>query len=110
MLPSLGSTSRPAEVPHFLPAGSSPQLRVTLGAGFGNPSPVIGLATLVCADSVAPENVARESTLTNAIVRAIAPAPSVSRIRVDIGPPLRLQNSTSAIGSQLSAIGFRARG
>ena len=37
--------SRPADVPHLRPAGSSPQLRVTFGAGFGSPSPVIGLAT-----------------------------------------------------------------
>src|ERR1041384_968532 len=34
--------SMPAVVPHFLPAGSWPQLRLTCGAGFGNPWPVIG--------------------------------------------------------------------
>jgi len=34
--------------------GSWPQLRVTFGAGFGNPSPVIGFPTLVCDESVTP--------------------------------------------------------
>src|SRR4051812_25426865 len=43
MLPSFGSRSSPADVPHLRPAGSSPQLRVTFGAGFGSPSPVMGL-------------------------------------------------------------------
>src|SRR5216684_927361 len=47
MLPSMGSTSIPAVVPHFRPAGSSPQFRVTIGAGFGSPSPVIGLPVAV---------------------------------------------------------------
>src|SRR5215212_3103682 len=48
MLPSFGSTSRPADVPHLRPAGSSPQLRVTFGAGFGSPSPVTGLGAFDC--------------------------------------------------------------
>src|SRR6185503_14480791 len=42
MLPSVGSTSMPADEPHFLPSGSLPQFAVTIGAGFGRPSPVIG--------------------------------------------------------------------
>ena len=56
----------PAVVPHFRPAGSWPQLRVTFGAGFGSPSPVIGFATFAadCAD-----NVARESGLLYAVSR-----------------------------------------
>ena len=56
MWPSFGSMSRPADVPHFRPAGSSPQLRVTFGAGFGSPSPVMGFATFAApcaADNVA---------------------------------------------------------
>src|SRR5215470_10631006 len=47
MLPSMGSTSMPAVVPHFRPDGSRPQFRVTTGAGFGSPSPVIGLPVVV---------------------------------------------------------------
>src|ERR1700730_9122497 len=47
MLPSMGSTSMPAVVPHLRPAGSAPQLRVTTGAGFCSPSPVIGLPVVV---------------------------------------------------------------
>src|SRR5688500_2222259 len=52
--PSLGSMSSPAEVPHFRPAGSSPQFLVTLGAGFSSPSPVMEFATFPapCADKV----------------------------------------------------------
>ena len=48
----------PAVVPHLRPAGSWPQLRVTFGAGFGSPSPVIGFATFAadCADNVARES------------------------------------------------------
>ena len=38
-----------ADVPHFRPAGSSPQLWVTLGAGFGSPSPVMKFPTLAWA-------------------------------------------------------------
>src|SRR5262245_51614343 len=46
MLPSIGSISMPADVPHFRPAGSLPQFWVTIGAGLGRPSPVIGLPTV----------------------------------------------------------------
>src|SRR5262245_5847306 len=46
MLPSIGSISMPADVPHFLPEGSLPQFWVTIGAGLGRPSPVIGLPTV----------------------------------------------------------------
>src|SRR6266545_1841473 len=78
--------SRPADVPHLRPAGSSPQLRVTFGAGFGSPSPVIGFATFAadCAD-----NVARESGLLYAVNRKTAQAPIVEiRIRgVVMTPP-----------------------
>src|SRR5262245_1859198 len=42
-LPSFGSMSMPAVVPHCLPAGSWPQFFVTFGAGLGNPWPVIAL-------------------------------------------------------------------
>src|SRR5689334_1243852 len=52
MLPSFGSMSSPADVPHLRPAGSSPQLRVTFGAGFGSPSPVTGFGAFDCAESV----------------------------------------------------------
>src|SRR5688500_13817770 len=45
MLPSFGSTSIPALVPHVRPAGSSPQFLVTFGVGLGNPSPVMKLPT-----------------------------------------------------------------
>src|SRR3954465_14848371 len=72
MLPSFGSMSMPADVPHLRPAGNSPQLRVTFGAGFGSPSPVIGLATFVCAD-----NVARELELPYVISRKTAHALNV---------------------------------
>src|SRR5215208_218435 len=74
MLPSFGSTSSPAEVPHLRPAGSSPQLRVTFGAGFGSPSPVIGFATFAadCAD-----NVTREAGLLYAVSNKTAQAPTV---------------------------------
>src|SRR6185369_15015291 len=44
-LPSFGSMSIPAVVPHFRPAGSWPQFLVTLGAGFGSPWPVIVFGT-----------------------------------------------------------------
>ena len=43
MCPSFGSISMPAVDPHSLPEGNSPQLAITVGAGFGRPSPVIGL-------------------------------------------------------------------
>src|SRR3954449_7854667 len=74
MLPSFGSMSMPADVPHLRPAGSSPQLRVTFGAGFGSPSPVIGFAAFaaVCADTEAPE-----SELTSAVNSNTAQAPKV---------------------------------
>src|SRR5262245_58107975 len=42
MLPSVGSISMPADVPHFLPSGSLPQFGVVTGTGFGSPAPVIG--------------------------------------------------------------------
>src|SRR3954465_7133631 len=74
MLPSFGSMSMPADVPHLRPAGSSPQLRVTFGAGFGSPSPVIGFAAFVavCADTEAPE-----SEVTSAVNSNTAQAPKV---------------------------------
>ena len=87
MLPSFGSTSSPADVPHFRPAGSSPQLRVTFGAGFGSPSPVMGFATFVCAD-----NGARELGTLYAISRKTAQAPNVESTSRDvaIAPPRKL--------------------
>src|SRR2546427_4007643 len=77
--------SSPADVPHFRPAGSSPQLRVTFGAGFGSPSPVMGFPTFAagCAD-----NVARESRLPYAVSRKTAQANVENRIRgVGMTPP-----------------------
>src|SRR6267378_3274692 len=52
-LPSIGSISMPAVVPQERPAGSWPQFRVTFGAGFGNPWPVIGLDAGVAAAAAA---------------------------------------------------------
>ena len=43
MCPSIGAMSIPAVEPHSRPSGSVPQFAVTVGAGFGSPSPVIGL-------------------------------------------------------------------
>ena len=43
MCPSIGSMSMPAVEPHSRPSGKVPQFRVTVGAGFGSPAPVIGL-------------------------------------------------------------------
>src|SRR5215218_10271740 len=76
MLPSFGSTSSPADVPHLRPAGSSPQLRVTLGAGFGRPSPVIGLATFPWAEV---------GTFGPALAKAVHTAP-VTKARSSIFP------------------------
>jgi hypothetical protein len=39
--------SMPAVEPHSRPAGKSPQFAVTIGAGFGRPSPVIGFPETV---------------------------------------------------------------
>src|SRR5256885_9633852 len=85
MMPSLGSMSRPADVPHLRPAGSSPQLRVTFGAGFGSPSPVIGFPAFAadCADSVA-DGVRRESVRLYAVSRRTAQANVEESIR-DLG-------------------------
>src|SRR5262245_35246495 len=85
MFPSFGSRSRPADVPHLRPAGNSPQFRVTFGAGFGRPSPVMGFPTFAaCADSVA-----RELEMAYAAVSASAQTPMVeSRIRgAGMAPP-----------------------
>src|SRR3954468_5392179 len=83
MLPSFGSMSMPADVPHLRPAGSSPQLRVTFGAGFGSPSPVIGLAVFAaaCAASDAPA-----SELTSAVSSSTAQAPIVGTRGVMTSP------------------------
>ena len=45
MWPSIGSMSIPAVEPHSRPSGNVPQFAVTVGAGFGSLSPVIGLPT-----------------------------------------------------------------
>src|SRR5580765_1540464 len=90
ILPSFGSISRPADVPHLRPAGNSPQLRVTFGAGFGSPSPVIGFAAFAadCAD-----NVARESGLLYAVSRKRAQAPNMEIRILGVGmtPPRKFQ-------------------
>src|SRR6478735_566749 len=49
-LPSFGSMSRPALVPHVRPAGNWPQFLVTVGFGFGKPWPVTTF--VVAADRV----------------------------------------------------------
>src|SRR5262245_21926384 len=86
MLPSFGSTSIPADVPHFRPAGSSPQLRVTFGAGFGRPSPVMGFATLApCAETVARVPKALHAATANT---AQAPRAKSPVFGVDMRPPL----------------------
>src|SRR5258705_5593878 len=91
MFPSFGSTSRPADVPHFRPAGSSPQLRVTFGAGFGSPSPVMGFVTFVapCAHNVFEPS----PQLIEAVKTKTTQAPNVeSRIRgVGMAPPRAFQ-------------------
>src|SRR5688572_20786723 len=81
--PSFGSISRPADVPHVRPAGSSPQFLVTFGAGFGNPSPVIGFGTFDCA-LVVNANAAHAPTIENrtrdvVIASPIAVGPAVLR-------------------------------
>src|SRR6185503_11766718 len=98
MFPSLGSTSRPADVPHFRPAGSSPQFFVTFGAGLGSPSPVIGFATFAapCANSVftfVPE-------LIEAVSRKTAQTPNVRSgiLGVDMTPPRELNEKKLAQG------------
>src|ERR671923_2632433 len=79
--------STPADVPHLRPAGSSPQLRITFGAGFGSPSPVMGFPIFDCASSV----FALSPVSIEAVKRNTAPAPNMeSRIRgVDMAPPGR---------------------
>ncbi len=37
----------PADVPHLRPAGSVPQFLVTVGAGFGMPTPEMGLPAAI---------------------------------------------------------------
>src|SRR4030095_10846973 len=80
--------SRPAVVPQVRPAGNWPQWRMTFGAGFGSPWPVIGLpaavdvvelgAALACSPDPPAPHAAR---------RSVAPAPTTRcAIRdVDIG-------------------------
>jgi hypothetical protein len=48
----MASLSMPAVDPHSLPAGRSPQFLVTIGAGFGIPSPEMGLPVAMGIDSV----------------------------------------------------------
>src|SRR6185436_8791816 len=93
--------SRPAEVPHFRPAGSSPQFFVTFGAGFGSPSPVIGFATFP-ADWA--DKAMRESGWVAAVSRKTAQTPNTeSRIRgVDITPPHEFSDSISVPGPAAS--------
>src|SRR4029078_5344764 len=80
--PSRGSISMPADVPHVRPAGSWPQLRVTFGAGFGSPSPVIGLGGFVspCANKIlepmaeysqAAERTTAHAPLTHSRIRGL---------------------------------------
>src|SRR4051794_5883325 len=92
-LPSFGSMSMPADVPHLRPAGSSPQLRVTFGAGFGRPSPVIGFATAAaaCADTDGPE-----SEVTSALNSKTAQAPKVRTRGVVMTSPRELERGIIA--------------
>jgi hypothetical protein len=46
--------STPADEPQVRPSGSVPQLRVTVGAGFGMPSPEMGLPAVVAAGVPVP--------------------------------------------------------
>src|SRR6188474_2787167 len=87
-LPSSGSMSTPAVVPHLRPAGSWPQLRVTFGAGFGNPWPVSGLPAAVDAVELgAALACSPDPPAPHAARRSVAPAPTTRcAIRdVDIG-------------------------
>src|SRR5687767_13379906 len=95
MLPSLGSMSMPALVPHCRPAGSSPQFLVTFGVGFGNPSPVMKLAAregFACSvDAVIPA----------AISTTQAPNAGIKGSVLDMTPP--------GVGRILIAIGFAGK-
>src|SRR5215813_10513185 len=94
--------SIPADVPHFRPAGSSPQLRVTFGAGLGRPSPVIGFATLApCANKV----FVRFPVWSETVRRKMAPAPIVisSSRGVVMAPPRECEQDES--GRQRSSTG-----
>src|SRR5687767_5521472 len=81
MLPSFGSMSMPALVPHCRPAGSSPQFFVTFGVGFGNPSPLMKFADragLACSvDAVVPA----------AISATQAPSAGIRVSLLDMTPP-----------------------
>src|SRR5262245_58310743 len=76
-LPSIGSMSTPAVVPHFRPAGNWPQLRVTFGAGFGNPWPVSGLpAAADVVEGVAAVARSPDPPAPHDARRSVAPAPA----------------------------------
>src|SRR5262245_37630069 len=94
MCPSFGSMSTPADVPHLRPAGSSPQLRVTFGAGLGRFSPVIGFATF--AAPWARSAFASRVRGSEAIRTKKAQAPTVeTRIRgVVMAPPRTFEGRT----------------
>src|SRR5262245_49907377 len=81
--------STPAVVPHFRPAGSWPQLRWTFGAGFGNPSPVIGLPAAAAAPEGAAAVTRPSDPPLHAASRSVALAPTTRRkiLGFDIVPP-----------------------
>src|SRR6476646_11666642 len=89
ILPSFGSISIPADVPHLRPAGSSPQLRVTFGAGLGRPSPVMKLAAFAEAAGGAVAAVAPVPAFPQAARKSAAQVLNAgSRNRgVDMTPP-----------------------
>src|SRR5262245_41834014 len=74
-LPSFGSMSSPAVVPHLRPAGSWPQFFVTVGFGFGKPWPVttFGAGACVCAvDALhAATMSAADAAATNGAIRDV---------------------------------------
>src|SRR5262245_1325542 len=110
MFPSVGSISMPADVPHFRPAGSSPQLRVTFGAGFGRPSPGMKFPAfaVAAAGAAAVVAVAPVPVLPQAVNRSAAQVLSAgNRNRgVDMAPP-RMGGHIIARLNRLQASGFR---
>src|SRR5687767_16032030 len=89
--PSFGSMSRPALVPHFRPAGSSPQFLVTIGVGFGNPTPLMGLPAVADRPLCSADDDFAAMPVVHAANRSAAQAPNAGiRIRgFDMTPPRR---------------------
>ena len=75
--------SIPAVEPHSLPSGSSPQFAVTVGFGFGSPSPVIGLPMDGSMSAGSPGSAAHP------IIRALANSVDIRTRDEDMVTPLR---------------------